>query len=72
MSILKIIIFAILLISFCILMFKSLYSIFVWYKFKKKKIDVQIYQKYIDKEENPILITLGIVVAVTVIFGLMD
>ncbi|WP_436862164.1 hypothetical protein [Staphylococcus caeli] len=72
MSILKIIVFAILLISFCILMFKSLYYIFVWYKLKKKKIDEQTYQRYIDKEETPMLINLGIVVAVTVIFSLMD
>ncbi|WP_436855608.1 hypothetical protein [Staphylococcus caeli] len=39
---------------------------------KKKKIDEQTYQRYIDKEETPMLINLGIVVAVTVIFSLMD
>ncbi|KIJ87134.1 MULTISPECIES: hypothetical protein [Staphylococcus] len=72
MSILKMILYVALLVSFCILMFQSIYFVLVFWKLKNKKISEYDYEQYKQKYEKPMFINLGVLMAVTALFNLLE
>lgn len=72
MSLLRIVIFIALLISLCVLMYQSVHFMFVLVKLKMKKISGKDYEVYLDKNQKPLLVNLGLVFTVTTLFNLMD
>lgn len=72
MSILKMILYVALLVSFYILMFQSIYFVLVFWKLKNKKISEYDYEQYKQKYEKPTFINLGVLMAVTALFNLLE
>lgn len=72
MSILKMILYVALLVSFCILMFQSIYFVLVFWKLKNKKISEYDYEQYKQKYEKLTFINLGVLMAVTALFNLLE
>lgn len=66
------ILYAGLIITLCILMFQSLYFIFVFWKLKNKKISEYDYEQYKQRYEKPMLINLAVLIVVTTLFNLLD
>ena len=66
------ILYVALLVSFCILMFQSIYFVLVFWKLKNKKISEYDYEQYKQKYEKLTFINLGVLMAVTALFNLLE
>jgi len=53
-------------------MFQSIYFVLVFWKLKNKKISEYDYEQYKQKYEKPTFINLGVLMAVTALFNLLE